>query len=206
MSQNVSRGRRLTCLASNRNPRRYLADTAFIYRCENPGHALRAMGLDVSWGHIRGWRRHAADCVVVHRPRVSFRLWQLLRGLRRAGARLVADFDDLVFDESLARFSPAVINRSAPLRHLRRWFRERHAAVDWFDQITVSTDELRRHAERCFPGKHPEVQLRVTGPVDFDLAVPPQQILRRDKVPFAAFAGQFAGIWVNLVPYPVQYR
>ena len=73
------------------------------------GHALRAKSLNVAWGHSLTWRiPPSVGCVVVHRPRVSFRLWRLVRRLKSMGTRLVADLDDLVFDESLAEYSPAV--------------------------------------------------------------------------------------------------
>jgi len=214
--------------------------------------------MDVDLAHRRNWRGRAVDIVVVHRPRVSFGLWQLVRRLRRTGARLIADFDDLVFDEAYAVFSPAVRNGISPLWMLRRRFREHHAAVKWFDHVTVSTDALGDHARRCFPGRpvtvlhnavhwhwrreprtsgadhpaapgrvisylpgtrshdrdfaliaepltrflraHPEVQLAVTGPLNFRLDLPEDQIVHRDKVPFASFAQQFAGVWVNLAP------
>lgn len=244
-------------LASNRDPRRYQQDPAFVYRCENLGHALQALGLHVDWGHSRAWRGGGrVDCVVVHRPRLGFALWQLVRRLRRAGARLVADFDDLVFDETYARFSPAVHNGLTALWLQQRRFREHHAAVKWFDHVTVSTEALREHAHRCFPGRpvtvlhnavhwhwrrgapplpaangagrlitylpgtrshdrdfamiagpltaflraHPEIRLRVTGPVDFALDLPRSQLLRGPKVPFAVYPQQLVDAWVNLAP------
>ena len=67
-------------------------------------------------GHSLTWRiPPSVGCVVVHRPRVSFRLWRLVRRLKSMGTRLVADLDDLVFDESLAEYSPAVRNGREPL-------------------------------------------------------------------------------------------
>lgn len=247
----------VTFLESSSKIRGYLHDPAFIYRCENLGHALRARGLEVDWGHSLGWRMPArVDCVVVHRPRVSFRLWRLVRRLRAQGTRLVADVDDLVFDESYAAFSPAVRNGRAALWRQQRRFREHRGAIRWFDHILVSTEALAEHATRCFPGKrvsvvhnavhwhwrrmaypdqgdppsakvvtylpgtrshdrdfamiaeplgrflraHPEVRLRVTGPVEFRLDVPSAQITRGEKVPFASYEQQFLGAWVNLAP------
>lgn len=243
-------------LASNVKATGYLQDPAFIYRCENLGHALRAHGLDVDWGHARAWRMPPRiDCVVVHRPRVSFHLWRLVRRLRDRGVHLVADVDDLVFDESLACFSPAVRNGRVALWRQARRFSEHRAAIRWFDHIQVSTEALAAHAERCFPGKpvtvlhnavhwhwrrmphagrdsatqrviaylpgtrshdrdfamiadpltgflraNPDVRLRVTGPIAFRLDVPPSQIERGDKVPFADYDRLFRDVWVNLAP------
>ena len=278
----------IALLASARVPKGYLRDPAFIYRCENLGHALRAAGYRVDLAHPWNWRVPATlGSALFHRPRQSFRLWRLVRRLRAMGAKLIADVDDLVFDERLARYSPAVRNKRRPLWWQQRLFREHHAAIKWFDHITVSTDVLREHAHRCFPGKpvtvlpnsvhwhwrrepnlteavspelggtplpsspashaelvgkaldgqvqggsqgakiitylpgtrshdrdfaliaepltrflrtHPEVHLRVTGPVEFRLDVPPAQLEHGEKVPFAAYAEKFRGVWVNLAP------
>lgn len=144
---------RVALLASNKKPQGFQQDPAYIYRCENLGHALRAKGLEVDLGHGLAWRMpRTLDCAVVHRPRVSYGMWRLVRRLRRAGAKLVADIDDLVFDEALAHFSPAVRNGRVPLWRQRRLFREHRAAIRWFDHITVSTEALVEQARRCFPG------------------------------------------------------
>lgn len=145
---------RVVFLSTCTRPAGFRNDPAFIYRCENLGHALRAKGLDVEWDHVFTWRRsNAPSCAVIHRPRLGFRTWRLVRHLKAMGARLVADIDDLVFDEAYARFSPAVRNGRSQLWRLQRRFRDQRAAIKWFDHITVSTDALRDHAHRCFPGK-----------------------------------------------------
>lgn len=47
---------------------------------------------------------------------------------------------------------------------------------------------------------HPEVELRITGPLNCRLDVPPRQVRHGDKVAFANYHQQFDGIWVNLAP------
>jgi hypothetical protein len=247
----------LAFLAGSGNTRAYLHDPAFIYRCENLAHALRARGITVELGHSLAWRAsRAPDCVVVHRPRVSFALWRLVRRLRSQQVRLVADVDDLVFDESSAAFSPAVLNGRVPLWLQRRRFREHRGALRWFDQITTSTETLARYLRECCPGKpvtvlhnavhwhwrraaqladerqrvpglitylpgtrshdrdfalireplsrflrtHPDVRLRVTGPVEFRLDAPAAQVVHGPRVPFAGYEHQFQEAWVNLAP------
>ena len=51
-----------------------------------------------------------------------------------------------------------------------------------------------------FLRKYPDIRLRVTGPLGFQLDVPERQVVHRDKVPFSEFAGQFVGVWANLAP------
>lgn len=254
----MSKPLRIALLAANRNPARFAQDPAFVYRCENLGQALRGLGLEAEWQHFRGWRpRPGLASVVLHRPRASFALWRLCLRLRRLGARLVADFDDLVFDASLARYNPGVRNGLVPLRQIEQLYRDHHAALKWFDHFTVATAALRDALHRQVPGKpitvihnavhwdwinrpqparppqgaraklitylpgtrshdrdfaqiaeplarflraHPEVRLRVTGPLGCALEARPGQVQRQDKVPFAAFADQVRDGWVNLAP------
>jgi glycosyltransferase involved in cell wall biosynthesis len=71
--------------------------------------------------------------------------------LRWMGTTLVADIDDLVFDEALARFSPAVRNGRLSIRQIKQQFRSHRRALATFDRITVSTEPLAEHARQCFP-------------------------------------------------------
>jgi len=248
---------RVAFLASSKKTKGYQKDPAFIYRCENLGHALHARSIEVELGHSRSWRfPHKIDCAVVHRPRASFAVWRLVRRLKSLGAKLVADVDDLIFDEGFARYNPMVRNGRRSLEQQQRLCREHRGAIKWFDHITVSTEALRDHAHRCFPGKpvtvlhnavpwhwrraphpqpaqktqrktivylpgtpshdrdfallagplthflraHPEVRLRVTGPLNFQLDVPAGQLEHCAKVPFASYVQQFEDAWVSLAP------
>ncbi len=51
-----------------------------------------------------------------------------------------------------------------------------------------------------FLNDHPQVHLQVTGPLEFELAVRPEQIIHREKVPFAEYHQHIADSWVNLAP------
>ncbi|MBK7954997.1 MAG: glycosyltransferase [Candidatus Accumulibacter sp.] len=140
-------------LAGNRNPGRFQQDPSFVYRCENLGLALQAMGHRVSWLH---WSdlglRQRFDVVVFHRPRFSL-LWRaFLWTLRRHGTTLVADVDDLVFDPLLAQHSPGVLNGLVTLPKINQQFAKHSAALTCFERVTVSTQTLAAHVQRCFPG------------------------------------------------------
>ncbi len=51
-----------------------------------------------------------------------------------------------------------------------------------------------------FLAKYPQSRLQVTGPLHFDLAARPGQILQVKKVPFDVYSTLFRKAWVNLAP------
>mgnify|MGYP000101986142 CR=1 FL=1 len=104
---------RIVFLSTCKRPAGFRHDPAFVYRCENPGHALAARGVDVHYDHVATWDESSgADCVVVQRPRASRQLRRLVDAARRGRVRLVADVDDLVFDEAYARWSAGAKDRT----------------------------------------------------------------------------------------------
>ncbi len=145
-------------LACNRHPSRFQQDPSFVYRCENLGLALQAMGHQVSWLHWSALGlRQRFDVVVFHRPRFSLVWRAFLWGLRRHGTILVADVDDLVFDPLLAQHSPAVLNGLLALPKIRRQFAAHSAALACFQRVTVSTQPLAEHVQ----GRFPRAEVRV---------------------------------------------
>ena len=272
MSDDVSSSLRFAFLACNRVARLFRRDPSFIYRCENVGQYLSESGHSVVLCHLRDAPPpNAVDVVVLHRPRASLRLMCLLWRYRRAGVHVVADVDDLVFNERLARFSPAVLNARKPFMVVWSVFRLHRLALSWVAHVVVSTEPLQRQLAVVLPDKmvscvanavhwcwrkravlqvtegalgeepvlaplsrpscqqkviaylpgtrshdrdfaliaaqlarflrdYPDTVLRVTGPVEFVLDVPPGQVIRQERVTFEAYPECFFGVWVNLAP------
>jgi glycosyltransferase involved in cell wall biosynthesis len=143
---------RIAFIAGNRSPGRFLEDPSLLYRCENLAAGLRARGHQTMLTHVTRVPPWAPiDVAVFHRPRMNFRLRALLTVLRRRGVRLVADVDDLIFDEQLAQYSPGVMNRLVSLDAMRTQFAAHRQALSTFDTITVSTTPLAEEAEHRFP-------------------------------------------------------
>lgn len=141
-------------VGTNRNPGLFRNEPSFIYRCENLGLGLQSQGVSVGFRHLSGVTgRERCKVVVFLRPLATPRQWLLLRRLRRRGATLLADFDDLIFDESLARFSPGVLNGLRSPGWTKRRFRAHRRTLAWFDGITVSTPPLAEHVARLLPGQ-----------------------------------------------------
>lgn len=140
-------------VACNRNRHRFREDPSYIYRCENLGTALQAAGHRVSFVHLSAvFNGDLPDVAVFHRPPYSLRLAVVLHWLQHRGVTLLADVDDLVFDEALAEYSPGVMNGLVVLKETRRQFAANHQALARFNAITVSTAPLAEHVRQCFSG------------------------------------------------------
>lgn len=81
--------------------------------------------------------------------------------------------------------------------------------VDWRNPLITYLPGTRSHdrdfqvfAEGVsdFLNDYPHVRLQVTGPLQFDLPVRPEQIIRREKVPFSEYHEHIRQGWVNLAP------
>lgn len=139
---------RVAFVACNKNAARFAQDPAFIYRCDNLAHALAQKGVQVWLGHMHHLPLTVRwDVVVFHRPKMGWRLRALMAWLGRRGTQMVADVDDLVFDPSLAQFSPGVVNGLVSLDATREQFKRHRAALQRFDVLTVSTQALQVHAQ-----------------------------------------------------------
>lgn len=91
------------------------------------------------------------DVVLCARPAVDAKRAQVLGALRGQGLRLVADFDDLLFDCDPDDYPPiARGTRQRAVHELR--LREYRQSLDHFDAFTVSTDSLAEHLRALRPG------------------------------------------------------
>jgi len=82
-------------------------------------------------------------------------------------------------------------------------------AIDWNCPIITYLPGTRSHDRDFqvfakgiarFLNDHSHVRLQVTGPLKFDLPVKPEQIIRREKVPFSEYHEHVRYAWVNLSP------
>ena len=142
----------------------YLSNTRFAktpyrdgstrYRCYNYAEELSRLGhvADVAViGEIDPEIIPRYDAVVVLRPVLNKHLEAVIDSARDAGAMLIADFDDLVFNPELASESPAVLNRQAGLDHVSSVFTRHCKALQCFDKVTVATQELLWQVQTVVP-------------------------------------------------------
>ncbi len=86
---------------------------------------------------------HAKRAVIAIRPLVDAHFARMLARLRRQGIRLVADFDDLLFDCEPDHY-PAILNGGRRALHERR-LEQYRASLDHFDAFLVATEPLAEH-------------------------------------------------------------
>ena len=132
-------------------------DGSTRYRCFNMAEALRSHGFraDVTTlaaldpGIVERY-----DIVSCLRPVTSRKLHRLVSTCLRHDVKLVADFDDLIFDPDLAVESPRVINGFARAKKVAAQFADHAKALQGFSHITASTPAIADHATNTFPNKH----------------------------------------------------
>ncbi len=132
-------------------------DGSTRYRCFNIAEALRTLGhqADVTTlSAVDTAILDRYDIVSCLRPTVSRKLQKLVNECLRRDIKLVADFDDLIFDPVLAVESPRVINGFARTTHIAAQFADHAKALRGFSHITASTPAIVERAASAFPDKH----------------------------------------------------
>lgn len=82
------------------------------------------------------------DIYVFHRPKLSGSFLKAFKRVKRQGSLLIADYDDLVFDVEHAFESSIYTSGRISKRDILRLFSENSAALQLFDNVTVSTQPL----------------------------------------------------------------
>lgn len=145
---------RIAFLGASKHIGRLWEDPSFIYRACNLGQALRAEGHEVWLGHIRRFNPlRAWDVVVLHRPLYNVYSRWLCAWLRRSGVLVLADVDDLIFDERHVQHSPALVNGLLSQKIVQQRIRTHARALAEVDGITVSTQRLKALVTELYPSK-----------------------------------------------------
>lgn len=143
--------RRFAFIACNKNPQRFMQDPSYIYRCENMALALEAAGHQVNLLHYTQLSSSTQyDVVIFHRPSYRFGMRWLLKRLRKRGAVVMADLDDLIFDPQYASVSPGVVNRQVTLKQTQKNFNANSKALALFEHISTSTAPLAVKLQQQF--------------------------------------------------------
>lgn len=145
---------KIAFLACNRKPELFRSDPSYIYRCENLGLELSRLGHEVEFRHSsESLQGKQFDLVVFHRPKNTWRIWLLAKYFRLSGTKVLADFDDLIFDLNFAEFSPGFVNGLNILKKTKKTYLSHQQALSFFDGFTVSTEPLKAHLQSLFPNK-----------------------------------------------------
>jgi hypothetical protein len=143
---------RIAFIACNKNSHRFMQDPSYIYRCENLALALSALGHQAEMLHYTQLSSKAQyDIVVFHRPTYRFGFAWLVKKLRKNGAVVLADVDDLIFNANWAITSPGVINQLVSIKQTEKNFAANAKALAAFNYLTTSTAPLADKLQKHFP-------------------------------------------------------
>jgi len=138
-------------VASGKVPDKFRNEPSFLYRCENLAHSMGLLGIKTILQHISEFSiEKDTTHVIFHRPRYSTRFKRIVKQLKTKHITIIADFDDLLFDEDYLEFSPAILNSILPTSKVRQAYRAHYQALNYVDHLTTSTDCLARYARACF--------------------------------------------------------
>lgn len=141
-------------------------DPSTRYRCFHAVEAARALGhraFITTQAALRTTDPALFDLIVVHRPSATPELVRFLRAGQAAGTRLVADYDDLIFDAAYAEAS-AMSASSWSLPALFATFKRNKDALPLFTEFTVATAALRDRILELQPGAAVQVLPNAVAP------------------------------------------
>ncbi|MCP3921796.1 MAG: glycosyltransferase [Desulfobacterales bacterium] len=125
----------------------YFLDPAVRYRCYNTAYDLQQEGHTADVCHMKVLSTKLIenyDVFIFHRPSFNKKLRKICNIIKKKKKLLIADYDDLIFDEQQVLFDPLIINNKTSLSIARSMVRENHKALLLFENITVSTSPLKR--------------------------------------------------------------
>lgn len=129
-------------------------DPSTRYRCYYPVEAARSLGhraFVTTQARLDTVDPALFDLVVIHRPTFIPALVRFVDAAARAGVRLVADYDDLIFDPACAAESSMFV-RSWNFTEVQATFERNTDALRLFNEFTVSTAPLRENVLALSPG------------------------------------------------------
>jgi hypothetical protein len=145
-------------ISFSKRPEAFIEDPSFRYRCQNLSAALCSLGISSSIHHIDSfYPTNDTTHVVFHRPKNSIKFRRLIKKLQLIEALAIADFDDLVFHEDYLDFSPALLNNILPKKKIAKIYRSHFEALNYIDNISVSTNSLAKYVHKLFPNKRVNV-------------------------------------------------
>lgn len=135
---------------------RPLIDPSARYRCYHPAESLVQAGNNctvLSSKHFFENPNFNHDIYVFHRPNIARQNFMLVIDfLRKQGATLIADYDDLIFGTpEIALISSAFKNGTMDEETAVQAFAINHAGLQQFDKVSVSTAPLAERVREFNP-------------------------------------------------------
>ncbi|NEI71961.1 glycosyltransferase [Rhizobium lusitanum] len=133
-------------------------DPSTRYRCFNVAAALARNGLKVSVISQSRFEKNIDllgdfDRYIFHRPMISDILGNFLHK-KQQSEKIVADFDDFIFDVRFAKLMPAHRFRGVSLTDTARFLARNASASRYFSNFSLSTSPLADEVFRIFTPKN----------------------------------------------------
>ena len=145
---------------SKRAPNKLYLDASVRYRCVFPAEYLAQQNITahcIHYSQLKQIQLHDYSRVICHRPRYSRHLKSLLKLCKMHDIVAISDWDDLLFNPSLAKFSPAYLSGQLSFKQSKTMASEYQKALRLFKNVTVSTDKLKEQV-LC---EHPDCTVSV---------------------------------------------
>lgn len=136
---------RILYVTDSRHGHRAWQDPSARHRVYHYADAMAASGFDSRVVHIDDVNSALlvnTDHVIFHRPKMTERFKRAYDSCVQSAAVVHADYDDLIFDASVAEHSPLYLNGNTPLSRVVEYFGRNYQAAMLFDNILVSTRYL----------------------------------------------------------------
>jgi glycosyltransferase involved in cell wall biosynthesis len=169
-------------------------DPSTRYRCFHAVEAARALGhraFITTQAALRTTDPALFDLVVVHRPAAMPELVRFLRTGQAAGTRLVADYDDLIFDAAYAEAS-AMSASSWNLPALFETFKRNKDALSLFTEFTVATAAMRDRILELHPDATVQVLPNAVAPSLWSMIASRSYQHQKDRPYIGYFPGEAA--------------
>lgn len=136
-------------------------DPSTRYRCFTPASALARRGHKTAVTSQRDFERNPAkyenfEYFVFHRPMMNEALGVFLAKMNNS-PRIIADFDDYIFQVKDAWLTPAYRFRGESITNTARYLARNAAAMRYFGRFTLSTTPLAKEVRRIVPTSQIEV-------------------------------------------------
>jgi len=141
-------------ISNTRRDQRPYLDPATRYRCYNPASDLERMGhvADVvPLAHFNIDQIGRYDALIFHKPSMISVVEGAVALAEKRGIPVIADYDDLIFDDRNALDSSLYLTRRASKKIVLDIFRRNHKALKYFRYVTTSTTALAEQAQISHP-------------------------------------------------------
>ena len=145
---------RILFISSAKNRRVPFLDGSTRYRCYHPAEDLRQMGYIADICTLRSFSKRYIDLYdvfIFSRPRYGRKLLNIVNKLTQVGRKIIADYDDLLFNPELAEYAPHVLMGLTSPHIVATRFSEYQHALSLFPEVIVATKPLADAVEKIHP-------------------------------------------------------